>query len=66
MPGLSTAIVSVSLDNVSNREVYNRMREKDIIVKTLPQYNALRFSNHMFTTNKDVDRMVSVLKEILV
>jgi selenocysteine lyase/cysteine desulfurase len=66
VPGLSTAIVSVSLDNVSNREVYNRMREKDIIVKTLPQYNALRFSNHMFTTNKDVDRMVSVLKEILV
>ena len=66
VPELSSAIVSFSLDEkLHNRELYNKMREQKIIIKTLPQYNAIRISNHMFTTNKDVDQMISVLKEAL-
>ncbi len=67
VPELSTAIVSFSLDEkLHNRELYNKMREQKIIIKTLPQYNAIRISNHMFTTNKDVDQMIAVLKQALV
>ena len=66
VPELSTAIVSFSLDEkLHNRELYNKMREQKIIIKTLPQYNAIRISNHMFTTNKDVDQMIGVLKQAL-
>lgn len=66
-PELSSAIVSFSLrDNVSNGDVFRAMRDKDITIKRLPQYNAIRISNHMFTTNRDVDQMVSLLQEFLI
>lgn len=63
---LSSAIVSFSLnDSVPNGVVFRGMRDKGITIKTLPQYNAIRISNHMFTNNRDVDQMVSLLKEYL-
>lgn len=66
-PELSSAIVSFSLrENVSNGDVFRAMRDKDITIKRLPQYNAVRISNHMFTTNRDVDQMVSLLQEFLI
>lgn len=66
-PELSTAIVSFSLnDTVNNRDVFSDMRDKGITIKLLPQYNAIRISNHMFTTNDDVDKMILLLKEHLV
>lgn len=61
---LSSAIISFSLDEaVQNGDVFRGMRDKGITIKRLPQYNAIRISNHMFTTNKDVDQMVTLLKE---
>ncbi len=65
-PELSSAIVSFSLDgDVKNGDVFTQMRDKNITIKRLPQYNAIRISNHMFTTNKDVDQMITLLKEII-
>lgn len=61
-PALATGIVSISLDEqFSNRTIFTRMREKDVIIKLLPKYNALRFSLHLFNTKADVDRMVELL-----
>ena len=64
---LSTAIVSFSLEgSIKNGDVFRGMRDKNITIKRLPQYNAIRISNHMFTTNADVDKMITLLKEYLV
>lgn len=63
---LSSAIISFRLnDDISNGDVFREMRDKNITIKRLPQYNAIRISNHMFTTNSDVDRMVNLLKSTL-
>lgn len=63
-PELGSAIVSFSLPETSdNGELFRAMRDKGITIKRLPQYNAIRISNHIFTTNDDVDKMVALLKE---
>jgi selenocysteine lyase/cysteine desulfurase len=63
-PELGSAIVSFSLPETSdNGELFRSMRDKGITIKRLPQYNAIRISNHIFTTNDDVDKMVALLKE---
>ncbi len=65
-PELSSAIVSFSLDeSIANRDVFTTMRDEGITIKRLSQYNAIRISNHMFTTNADVDQMISQLKAFL-
>lgn len=65
-PELGSAIVSFSLPETSdNGELFRTMRDKGITIKRLPQYNAIRISNHIFTTNDDVDKMVALLKEQL-
>jgi isopenicillin-N epimerase len=61
-PELASAIVTVSLDKVPNKQVYDIMWDADIIPKAI-EYNALRISNHMFTTNQDVDRLIKILRE---
>lgn len=66
-PELSSAIVSFSVNGaIKNRDIFNGMRDNGITIKTLPQYNAIRISNHMFTTNEDVNKMIMQLKEYLV
>ena len=63
-PELGSAIISFSLPETSdNGELFRSMRDKGITIKRLPQYNAIRISNHIFTTNDDVDKMVALLKE---
>ncbi|MEZ5757887.1 MAG: aminotransferase class V-fold PLP-dependent enzyme [Emcibacteraceae bacterium] len=63
---LTSAIVSFSLpDNIKSGDVFSAMRDKNITIKRLPQYNAIRISNHMFTTNEDVDKMIALLKTFL-
>lgn len=63
-PELGSAIVSFSLpETTDNGELFRSMRDKGITIKRLPQYNAIRISNHIFTTNDDVDKMVALLKE---
>jgi len=65
-PELSTAIVSFIYDkDIKNSEIRKAMSEKNIVIKTLPQYNAIRISNHMFTTNGDVDAFITELKKAL-
>jgi len=62
---LATALVSARLLEAKNRDVYLEMRKNNIVVKVLPMYNALRFSNHMFNTKEDINKMVEQLKKLL-
>lgn len=63
-PELGSAIVSFSLpETMNNGNLFRIMRDQGITIKRLPQYNAIRISTHMFTTNDDVDKMVSLLKQ---
>ncbi len=63
-PELQTGIVSIQLEEAfDNRKIFEAMRKKDIIVKLLPKYNALRFSCHMFNTKADIEVMVEQLKK---
>lgn len=62
---LQTGIVSVRLDNAINSEISGKLKEKEIIVKTLPGINALRFSCHLFVSKKDIENLVSELKILL-
>jgi len=65
-PELSSAIVSFTLpDHIKNSVVRSGMLAKGITIKSLPQYNAMRISNHIFTNEADIDRMIDVLKEYL-
>ncbi len=63
-PSLSTGIVSFELLNRKNGDVYARMKDRNIIVKVLPQHNAIRISCHIFVTQEDIDRFISALKEM--
>ena len=40
------------------------MKDRNIIVKVLPQHNAIRISCHIFVTQEDIDRFISALKEM--
>jgi selenocysteine lyase/cysteine desulfurase len=62
---LSTGIVSFALDTVPNSDIYNKLKEKDIIVKVLTQHNAIRISCHMFISTSDIDKFISALKPLL-
>jgi len=64
-PALSTGIVSINLTRAKNTDVYHTMRERDIVIKRLPNENALRFSCHLFNTEEDVDRMIAELQTLV-
>ncbi len=64
-PSLSCGIVSFSLEKVKNEDVYKGLKEKEIIVKLLTKYNAIRISCHLFISKADIDRFVSALKPLL-
>jgi len=59
---LSTGIVSFSLDTVKNADVFNKLKEQDIIVKLLTQHNAIRISCHLFVSRRDIDTFIKALK----
>lgn len=58
---LRTGIVSFSLPNRTNAEVYTRLKERNIIIKVLPQHNANRISCHVFVSRTDIDQFVTAL-----
>ena len=58
---LRTGIVSVTIEDANNAGLAGKLKEKDIIVKTLPGINALRFSCHVFVSEEDIDRLISEL-----
>jgi selenocysteine lyase/cysteine desulfurase len=62
---LRTGIVSLKLEKANNAEISRLLAEKDIIVKTLPGINALRFSCHLFVSKEDIDRLVEELATLL-
>ena len=62
---LCTGIVSLRLDKANNSEISRLLAEKDIIVKTLPGINALRFSCHLFISKEEIDRLVEELAALL-
>lgn len=59
---LSTGIVSFTLLSAKNNEVADALKQQDIIVKVLPQLNAIRISCHCFVSKKDIDLCVKTLK----
>jgi len=63
--GLSSALVSVRLLNSTNADIYKLLKDKNIIVKLLPKYNALRFSTHMFNSFEDIDKLVVQLRVLI-
>ncbi len=60
-PDLRTGIVSFSLPKRTNAEVYTHLKERNIVVKVLPQHNANRISCHVFVSRKDIDQFVTAL-----
>lgn len=64
-PALATGIVSFELLNRKNGDVYARMKDRNIIVKVLPQHNAIRISCHIFVSGDDIDLFLAALKELV-
>jgi len=62
---LSTGIVSFSLNSVKNVNIFNTLKDQDIIVKLLSQHNGIRISCHVFVSKKDIDQFVKALKPLL-
>jgi len=62
---LSTGIVSFSLDTAKNTNVFNKLKEQEIIVKLLTQYNAIRISCHMFVSKQDIDKFIKALRVLV-
>jgi len=62
---LSTGIVSFSLNSVHNTDIFNKLKEQDIIVKLLSQHNGIRISCHLFVSKQDIDKFTKALKQLL-
>ena len=62
---LFNGIVSVDLTNSKKGDVAQSLKTKNIIVKVLPKYNALRFSCHMFVSKPDIDKLITELTPLL-
>jgi selenocysteine lyase/cysteine desulfurase len=61
---LCGGIVSFSLGKGRNQQVYERLhKEHDIVVKVVPkaEYNALRFSTHIYNREEDLDRTAEII-----
>jgi selenocysteine lyase/cysteine desulfurase len=65
VPSLSTGIVSFSLEKAKNADIFNKLKDQDIIVKLLSKHNAIRISCHMFVSREDIDTFVKALKPLL-
>jgi len=65
---LSSGIVTFALRTGKNQQIYERLHsEHDIVVKVVPkpEYNALRFSTHVYNREEDLDRTADVLAAML-
>lgn len=62
---LTSAIFSISLTRSKNAEVYQALRKVNIVVKVLPQHNALRISCCVFNTPEEIDELVKQLKKLV-
>ncbi len=67
-PELSCGIVSYGLSKGKNGDVYSRLlNEHDIAVKVVakPEYNALRFSTHVYNNEDELDRAAAAIGAVL-
>lgn len=62
---LSCGIVSFTLDTLSNKDIYHKLKDQDIIVKLLPYDNSIRISCHLFVSKTDIDRFLAALDKLL-
>jgi len=62
---LSCGIVSFALEKVSNKEIYARLKEQDIVVKLLSSANSIRISCHMFVSYEDINKFITALKQLI-
>lgn len=58
---LRSGIVSFNVANRNNTDIYTRLKERNIIIKVLPQHNANRISCHVFVSRADIDQFVTAL-----
>lgn len=64
-PSLSTGIVSFTLEKAKNEDIFNKLKDQNIIVKLLTKHNAIRISCHMFVSKSDIDTFITALKPLL-
>lgn len=62
---MATGMVSFELLNTINSDVYNRLKEQEIIVKILTQHNAIRISCHVFVSVGEIDKFLAALQKII-
>lgn len=65
---LSSGIVSFGMRSGKNHEVYERLHaEHNIAIKVVPkpEYNALRFSTHVYNREEDLDRTADLIAQML-
>lgn len=60
-----SGLSSIILKNKSAKEVYKELNNKKIVVKKLDKQNVLRFSTHIFNTEKEVNLLLSTLHSVL-
>lgn len=64
----TTGMVVYGLKSAKNGEVYDKLhKEHDIVVKHVPKadYNALRFSTHVYNNEDEIDRTADILAKML-
>jgi len=66
-PELSSGMASYSLSKGNNHEIYDRLLKQNVVVKVVPkaEYNALRFSTHVYNNEEEIDRAASLIKPML-
>ncbi len=58
---LQSGITSVLVKNKDVKEIYQELKQKNIIIKKLGKRDILRFSTHIFNTREETDRLIEQL-----
>lgn len=66
-PELASGIVSIGLDRAKVGDVAAALGAQDLVVKVMPiaEYNGLRFSTHVFNSEREVERLLAALRELV-
>ena len=67
-PELATGLVSFKLKKSTAAEVFTRLqKEHNILVKVVakPEYNAIRFSTHVYNNEEETERTAKAIERIL-
>lgn len=66
-PELSSGLTSYALSKGNHHEVYDRLIKNGVVVKPVAkaEYNALRFSTHLYNNEEEIDRVAGLLKSVL-